>query len=325
MVRHLIKDELRYVSFRAGAAALLYLASCGIVPMEHPFRSGEYIVETSLFAYKELRSFLSRHDVIYALSWQFAVSGVSITLAGDFNVASNQINCIGFGQQGLAGRAGTGASGGTGGGGGGGGAFAQIVNYNTHGAGDAVPCQVGGTGGGVNTWFDAVGTVFAAGAIANTSNGGTAALSTGSTTFDGGDGALGGAGSSAGGGGGGGGGAAGPDGAGGNGVAGSLGGAAGAGGTGDGGAVASGANGTQFNATHGSGGGGPGGAGGLASHAGHVGSNGGKYGAGGGGGGGGGTNGAGAAGGLYSTGIVAIGYTPPAVGTAPRGNIVIVT
>jgi hypothetical protein len=297
-----IKSSVRYVSFAASAAALLWLAHAGIVPQRNPVDPGQYLIETGAHPPLTLRSFFRRPDVIIGLTFVFATVGPTITLPADFNPSSNQVNVIGSGAPGLSG------AGNSGGNGGAGGAFAQISNYSAHGAGQAVNVTVGSG----DTTFDS-GAVLVAKAAAGLI-GGSAAASVGSLKFSGGNGGIGIIISNdpltGGGAGGGGGGAAGPNGIGNNGADG-TGAGGGAGAAGDGGNTAGGANGTTFDATHGSGGGGnggnPGGAGsggGGGGGGGGNGSDGGLYGAGGGG------AGNGAAGGNFGPGLVAIGYTP---------------
>ena len=290
-----IESSVRYVSFAASAAALLWLANAGIVPLRHPLSPDQYLIETGAHQPRILRNFFRRPDVIIGLAFVFATAGPTITLPADFNVSSNQANAIGAGAPGLAG------AGNAGGDGGGGGAFSQVANYSAHGAGQAVNVIVGAG----DTTFDTAAILVAKAASLLT--GGQASSSVGSIKFSGGNGGLGVTltGGNSGGAGGGGGGAAGPNGAGNNGGDGGTGSGAGAGtgsgggdgATGDGGNTPRGANGTTFDPTHGSGGGGDGG--GPAAN----GSDGGLYGAGGGGGGN------TANGGNFGPGLVAIGYT----------------
>ena len=324
----MISHNVRYVAFTTSAAALMWLAQTGIIPIPNPLRAGQYLLETGAHSPRTLRAFFRRPDVIIGLTFVFATAGPTVTLPSDFNINSNTINCIGSGFAGQGGGAATG--GGIGGGGttgaggigGGGGAFASIANYSAHGAGAVVNVQVG-TG---DTWFDTSATVLAKAASGQT--GGQASASIGAVTFSGGNGGSGGPAGDPGGnggGGGGGGGAAGPHGAGnngGNGVVLTHGGGA----TADAGTTPANSNGTQFDASHGSGGGADGGDGGGFSHGtndGASGLGGGAYGGGGGGGGGGGTSsvngsGNGGNGGNAFQGLIAISYTPAGAGSIPR-------
>jgi hypothetical protein len=309
----MIEYGVRYVSFAASTAALLWLAHAGIFPTPHPFHRNEYVIDTSSHSPRKLRDFFSRPDVIIALTWFFANSGTSLTLPVDFNTGANQVNAIGAGSPGAGGFFGNPCfNGGNGGNGGSGGAYAQILNYAGHSAGQSVPIQVGGG----DTIFDSS-TVLLAKAGSGTT-GGQASASVGTTKYSGGNGGTGGAGTGvSGGGGGGGGGAAGPHGAGNNGGNGNSSGNPGAGATADAGNTAAGANGTQFPTTPptGSGGGGTGGFGGQWGPGqcgqGTVGGNSGSYGGGGGGGGGQSAFNQGPfAGGNSFEGLIAIGYTP---------------
>ncbi len=264
-----IDHNVRYIGFYASVAAVLWLAHEGMIPLNHPFRPGGYLLETDPTSVREqkiLRTFFGRRDVVYALIWQFALGGGSLVLAADFNTADNEIDCIGAGTGGTAGTPGgsvpgcTGATGGDGGTGGAGGAFAQILNYNLHTAGQTVNLQVGAG----DTWFDSNTTVLAKAAFGST--GGLAASSIGSLKRSGGNGVVGTSGSpgsppgngGGGGDGGGGGGAAGPAGDG-------LAGGGTIGGAGDGGNTPHQADGTQFQTSppRGSGGGGSGALGGA--------------------------------------------------------------
>src|SRR6202030_2658849 len=121
-----IDHNTRYVGFCASAAALLWLAMAGIIPIKRPFHKGEYLIDTSAHSPRTLRNFFRREDVILALTWAFATAGPTLVLPSDFNTASNQINGIGSGTGGAGGAAGA-SLGGGGGSGGAGGAFAQIV------------------------------------------------------------------------------------------------------------------------------------------------------------------------------------------------------
>src|SRR6202030_2647546 len=204
-----IDHNTRYVGFCASAAALLWLAMAGIIPVKHPFRPNEYLIDTSAHPPRTLRNFFRREDVILALTWAFATAGPTLVLPADFNTASNQINAIGTGTGGGPGNGGVVAccigSGGAGGNAGAGGAFAQIINYSGHTAGQTVNCTVGSG----DTVFDSGAVLRASQAIGST--GGTASSSVGTTKFSGGNGgSLGAGGPNFGGGGGGGGGAGGP-------------------------------------------------------------------------------------------------------------------
>lgn len=273
----LVRHGATYRSLIIGSvAALTLLLSWGIVPRINPITK-EFLIEDHALTYRQWNDLLDRHDVILGLTWQFGTTGSTLTLGVGFNTASNNIYTIGAGAGGVVGTSCTGGNGG------GGGAFATIANYSTHGAGFAVPIQVGTS----DSWFSANTTVLAKAASTNT--GGLLSTSVGTTKFAGGNGLVT---TSCNFGGGGGGGAAGLHGAGGNA---SL---PHGGGTGDSGNTAAGANGTQFDASHGSGGGGAGGNNCLS------GTNGGSYG---GGGGGGGYN-LGAAGAGFQ-GLIAVSYT----------------
>ncbi len=301
-----IHHNVRYVCFCASAAALLWLAMAGIIPIKHPFRPNEYLIDTSAHSPRTLRNFFRREDVILALTWAFATAGPSLVLPADFNTASNQINGIGSGTGGV------GAVGINGGNGGAGGAFAQRINYNGHSAGQTVNCTVGAG----DTIFDT--SLILLAKAASGSTGGAAGSSVGTTTFSGGNGGTivtcpclfsTGAG---------GGGAGGPHGNGNNGANSNLGAppvAGASGGSADAGNTAANANGTQFDSNHGGGGGGDGGGVDASSH-GLNGNNAGSYGGGGGGGGGGicirGNGGNG------FQGLIAIGYTPAAGGGGAR-------
>src|SRR3984893_2132316 len=101
-----IDHNTRYVGFCASAAALLWLAMAGIIPVKHPFRPNEYLIDTSAHPPRTLRNFFRREDVILALTWAFALAGPTFTLQSDFNIASNQINAIGNGSGGAGGQGG---------------------------------------------------------------------------------------------------------------------------------------------------------------------------------------------------------------------------
>lgn len=329
----MISHNVRYVSFAASAAALLWLAHAGIIPTPNPVQPGQYLLETSAHPPRTLRTFFRRPDVIIGLSFVFATAGPTVTLPSDFNINSNTIACIGAGFAGQGGQPSTGGFGGggptgAGGVGGGGGAFASISNYSAHGAGAIVNVQVGAG----DTWFDTSSTVLAKASTGQV--GGLASSSIGTVTYSGGNGGNGGAGgdsSGNGGGGGGGGGAAGPHGAGNNGATGAIP-THGGGATGDAGNTPANSNGTQFDASHGSGGGADGGDGGGFTHGtndGASGLGGGAYGGGGGGGGGGGTSsvngsGNGGNGGNAFQGLIAISYTPASGGGMARSFGVII-
>lgn len=327
----MIDSNIRYVAFTASAAALLWLAHAGILPIQNPLHPDQYLLETSAHSPRKLRDFFRRHDVILGLTFVFVTAGPTTTLPSDFNTASNTISCIGSGFAGQGG-AGVLAGGGPGAGGvaGGAGAFASIPNYSAHGAGAVVNVQVG-TG---DTWFDTSATVLAKAASGQT--GGQASACVGTVRNSGGNGGSGGAGGDAsgnGGGGGGGGGAAGPTGQGNNGANGAIP-THGGGATGDAGNTPANSNGTQFDASHGSGGGADGGDGGgptRGNNDGALGLNGGSYGGGGGGGGGGGTGGQsggsgnGGGGGNAFQGLIVIAYTPAGAGGTARSFGFIIT
>lgn len=281
----LVRHGVTYRSLVIGSvAALTLLLSWGVIPRINPITK-EFLIPDDALTYRQWNDLLDRHDIVLGLSWQFGTSGATLTLASDFNTASNTINCIG------SGAGGTGGTTSFGGNGGGGGAYAAINNYSTHGAGFAVSIQVG-TG---DTWFDSSSTVLAKGASGQT--GGLVASSIGTTKFSGGNGVPGIGCNYAGGGGG----AGGPHGAGGT-VPGAADGGSGDAGRTAGGIVAAGGNGTQFDATHGSGGGGSGGVSGGTGFAG------GSYG--GGGGGGAQTCVGSSNGGAGFQGLIAVSYTP---------------
>ncbi len=319
----MIENQVRYFAFSASAAALLWLAHAGFFPTPHPFHKDQYLVEsdpTSVREQKTLRAFFRRDDVILALTWFFATSGPSLVLPSDFNTLSNQVNAIGAGAGGLGGDAS-----GNGGIAGGAGAFAQIVNYHAHSAGQTVACQVGAD----VTIFDSVAVLLAD--DANGQFGGLASVCVGTLKFSGGNGGsgggpngtptIGGFADQVGGGGGGGGGAGGPNGAGNNGANGDTAstnapGAGGAGATADAGHTPGDSDGTQFDPTHGAGGGGDGGLGGVIGGNGAAGRNGGRYGGGGGGGGGAGQGASGGNGGNAFQGLIGIGYTVAGSATA---------
>ena len=301
-----VDHGVRYVCFCASAAAILWLAMAGIIPIKHPFRPNEYLIDTSSHSPRTLRNFFRREDVILALTWAFATAGPTLVLPSDFNTASNQIDAIGSGTGGAGGTVGN-----NGGRGGAGGAFAQIVNYSGHSAGQTVNCTVGPG----DTIFDT--SLILLAKAGSGQNGGTAAASVGATKFSGGNGGNGSLFCNGGGSGGGGGGAGGPNGAGNNGGNGTT--IGGAGATADAGNTAAAANGTQFGNPgdlRGSGGGGAGGRGTLC--VGFPGNNAGFYGGGGGGGGGGFGCGAGGAGGNATQGLIGIGYTPGGGGAVTR-------
>jgi hypothetical protein len=277
-----IDHNVRYVAFAASGAALLWLAMAGIVPVKHPLRPNEYLIDTSTHSPRTMRNFFRRQDVVLALTFVFATAGPSLVLPADFNTASNQINAIGSGTGGAGGGNGSTTGGccpsvvgGPGGAAGAGGAFARIVNYAGHTAGQTVNCTVGSG----DTVFDTSSILLAKAGSGST--GGSAAASVGTTKFSGGNGGAGGFVCGFSGGGGGAGGAAGPNGAGNNGAngltqpagfdggagasadagSGGGGGAGGFGNPGTGSPGGAGGNGTEFNASHGSGGGGGGGGG----------------------------------------------------------------
>src|SRR5712691_941815 len=310
----MVRDRIRYASLALGAGALGWLAWHGVFPERNPVRPDEYIIAEDQIDPHQWQRFLSRQDVILALTFVFATAGPTTTLPADFNTASNQINAIGSGTGGLGGAAASGCAGGAGGNAGAGGAFAQIVNYSGHTAGQAVNVTVGAG----DTVFDTTAILLAK--AASVATGGQASASVGTTKFSGGNGgsASGSGPCSGGGGGGGGGGAAGPHGIGSNGANG-ISDSGGAGGAGDAGNTAAGGNGRRVDATHGSGGGSAGGGGGAVCASGSAGGNAGRYGAGGGGGGGSGLGGGGGgAGGNAFQGLIAIGYTPASGGGTAR-------
>lgn len=311
-------NAAKYIAIGVSAFAVLeFVATKAInrgydIPFKHPFYEDVWIVQKDALSVREWIDLERQHHINLALTWIFLTSGGSTVLPNDFNTASNQINGIGSGAGGAAGTGGGPGFGGGGGNGGGGGAFAQIVNYSGHSAGQTVNITVGA---GDSVW-DNSSVLVAQRAMGST--GGSAAASTGTTKFSGGNGGSGSFGGA------GGGGAAGPHGAGnsgGNGTAGLFN-NAGAGGAGDANNTAANSNGTQFgpNASSqfvGPGGGGDGGLGNSGCGNGANGSNAGFYGAGGGGGGGGGatcimgsstTNGG--SGGNATQGLLAFSYTP---------------
>src|ERR1700719_4456656 len=68
---------VRYVGFCASAAALLWLAMAGIIPIPHPFHKGEYLIDTSAHPPRTMRNFFRRQDVVLALTFVFATAGAA--------------------------------------------------------------------------------------------------------------------------------------------------------------------------------------------------------------------------------------------------------
>ncbi len=103
----LLRNGGRYASLLLGAGALLWLAQQGITPIGNPFRPHEYLIDEQQISTTAWDMLIKRKDVVFCLIWFFVTAGPTTTLPSDFNIASNQINCIGNGAGGAGGAAGS--------------------------------------------------------------------------------------------------------------------------------------------------------------------------------------------------------------------------
>src|SRR6266436_6001706 len=106
----LLRNGGRYASLLLGAGALLWLAQQEIVPIRNPMRPNEYLIGDWQIPQQVWHKLIDRKDVVFCLIWFFVTAGPTTTLPPDFNIASNQINCIGNGAGGTGGGAGTAGS-----------------------------------------------------------------------------------------------------------------------------------------------------------------------------------------------------------------------
>ncbi len=177
-----------FLSFMCGAAVLALFASNGIFPERHPIYKDQYIVERHMLREGDWKVLAHRNDFVLCLVWAFATSGTSTILPSNFTT-TNEIDAIGAGAAGFSGaNFPSGCCGGSislGGNGGGGGAYAQILNYSGHTAGQAVSIQVGTS----DSWFASSATLLAKAASGQT--GGQASACVGTTKISGSDGTAG--------------------------------------------------------------------------------------------------------------------------------------